>query len=263
MKSFAILLGAAVSLLSAAALADDPYDQIPPEAEKANSQKFWEKRDTAPNEAFVQPNTAAASVKTDAEKLGDKIEAKKDEIKDDMDRKDLYKADPDQKRLGISLEAGGGVGGFLDNRLKDVASAQGQWVARMVFGTRAHLGGEAAYIGSASTVNTLGVEPGATITANGAEGAIRFNVLTGMWQPYAIGGLGWTHYSLGYAQITTSDVQANGDVMTFPIGTGMAWRYNGIVLDSRLSFHPSTSSGLIRNTNLSTWDLQAHAGFEF
>jgi len=235
MKSFAIMLGVSVSLAAAAALAGDD--------------RYWEKRAPDPEGADIETLAPAKP------KVADRDHT--------YDRKDIWQADPDRKLIGMSFEGGGGVGGFMDSRIADVTSTQAQWTARMVYGTRSHFAGETAYIGSAQKVNTLGIRPNATITGNGAEAAFRYNALTGMFQPYATGGLGWTHYSLGYEQLTTSDVQLNGDVLTFPIGVGMAWRYNMLLLDSRLSFTPSTNSALIRNTNLSTWNLQAHAGFEF
>jgi hypothetical protein len=228
MKSFSILLGAAVSLLSAAALAADP--------------NYYENRDPVPPaDPYAAPAPAPAAHPDPMADLNQ----------------------PDKKYVGIDVEAGGGVGGFIDRNITSVTTAQGQWTGRMVFGTRSHFAGEAAYVGSAQKVNTVGISPNATLVGNGAEAAFRLNVLTGMWQPYAIAGIGWTHYSLGNATLTTSDVQSSGDVATFPLGVGMAWRYSGFVLDGRFSFHPATKSGLIRETNLSTWDLQAKAGFEF
>jgi hypothetical protein len=179
---------------------------------------------------------------------------------------DPYTYDPNanpERKTGISVEAGGGVGGFMDTRISSVTTAQGQWTARFAVGTRSHLAGEAAYIGSAQGVHALGISDGATLVGNGAEGLVRFNVLTGMWQPYAAAGIGWTHYSLGNATLTTSDVQSSGDVATFPLGVGLAWRMGGAVLDGRVSFHPATTSAIIRNFNMSTWDVQAKAGFEF
>jgi hypothetical protein len=232
MKPFALLLASLAALASTSGLAaaPTPNPRDPAQAEEGNA-----------DDARVPP--------VDRSHEGD--------------RKDLLHADPNKRMAGISVEAGGGVGGFIDNRISSVTSAQGQWTARMIFGTRSHFGGEAAYVGSAQGVNTVGISPNATLLGNGTEGAFRLNVLTGMFQPYAIAGLGWMHYSLGPATLTTSDVQQNGDVVTFPLGLGMAWRMDGLVLDSRLSFHPATTSALIRDTNLSTWDLQARAGFEF
>ncbi len=172
-------------------------------------------------------------------------------------------AEPRSDKVGIAVEAGGGVGGFVDERMSSQTTAQGQWAARAVFGTRRHLAGEAAYVGSAQGVNTLGVSNGAKLVGNGGETALRFNLLTGMWQPYATAGVGFMHYTLGNAQLTTSDVQPTGDVATFPLGVGAAWRNNGVVLDGRVSFHPATTSGILRYANLSTWDVNAKAGFEF
>jgi len=172
-------------------------------------------------------------------------------------------ADRPDDKLGIAVEAGGGVGGFIDDRMSSQTTTQGQWTARAVFGTRSHFAGEAAYIGSLQGVNTLGVNEGARLSGHGGETSVRFNVLTGMWQPYATAGIGFMHYSLGDAQLTTSDVLPTADVATFPLGLGMAWRMNGLVLDGRVSFHPSTTSGILRHANLSTWDVNAKAGFEF
>jgi hypothetical protein len=226
----------------------------------ASADRYWEQRNPQTDSRDIE--TLAPEALPSVKPQGAKAEGAKAEG-EKPGRKDLVKADPDKKMVGIGMEAGGGVGGFTDSRISNVTSAQGQWTARMVFGTRSHFGGETAYVGSAQTVNTLGIQPGATIVGNGAQGGFRFNVLTGMFQPYAMAGIGWTHYTLGNAQLTTSDVSLNGDVATFPLATGMAWRFDGLVLDSRVTFTPATSSGLVRGTNLSTWAVQGHAGFEF
>jgi hypothetical protein len=47
------------------------------------------------------------------------------------------------------------------------------------------------------------------------------------------------------------------------LGCGMAWRKNGLILDGRFSMHPATSADMLREANLSTWDVNAKAGFEF
>src|SRR5690606_3916634 len=109
------------------------------------------------------------------------------------DRRDMLARDPEDRRMGLEVQTGGGIGGFVDDRISEVTSPQGQWTGRLVIGTRRHLGGEVAYVGSAQRVNTFGISPNSTLFGNGAEGAARLNVLTGMWQPYAIAGLGFVH----------------------------------------------------------------------
>jgi hypothetical protein len=165
--------------------------------------------------------------------------------------------------FGVSTEVGGGFGGFVSNAASSQTTIAGMWEARMVFGTRKHFAGEAAYVGNAQGVQTLGVSPGATLAGNGLEGNFRFNLLTGDWQPYAVAGLGWMHYAMFNAVITTADIDTNGNVATFPIGAGLAWRKSGVVVDARVSFHPATNSDVLRNTNLSTWDVNGKVGFEF
>jgi hypothetical protein len=265
MKSFALLLGAAVSLASLSAFAEkNPYEknaeaQLP---DQRVDNRYWEKRSTGaldekapPSEVITPGARTEDALNKLAEKSGDRDHT--------LDRKDVLRADRDEKRLGIGVEAGGGFGGFLDKNISEQTGVQGQWTARLIFGTRSHFGAEAAYIGSAQSVNTSGISQNAKIVGNGAETAFRYNLFTGMFQPYASAGIGWVHYSLGNAQLTTSDVQQNGDVAVFPVGLGMTFKYMGFMLDNRFSLHPATSSGLIRNTNLSTWDIQARGGFEF
>jgi hypothetical protein len=165
--------------------------------------------------------------------------------------------------VGVGFQAGAGVGSFIDNRMAGQTSAMAQWKIRGMVGTRRHFGGEAAYIGGAQSVNAFGVQQGATLMNHGFEGAFRYNLFTGLLQPYATGGLGYSHYTLGNAVISTSDVDSTGDVLTLPISAGLAVKPGALILDARLTVRPAVGTTLIRNTNLSTWDVGAHAGFEF
>jgi hypothetical protein len=144
---------------------------------------------------------------------------------------------------GITAETGGGVGGFTDSHLSGAAA--GTWTARLTFGSRSHLGGEVAYTGSAQRLSD------AWLVGNGVETAMRWNVLTGIWQPYLFGGLGWTHFA-----------PRSGDVAQLPIGFGLAWRYGGFVADTRFTCRLAAPSPVIAGENLTTWELGARVGFE-
>jgi hypothetical protein len=251
MKLHAMILGAAVSLIGFGALAETTNDDDRPVNDRRGDA-----------DRPIDPRYEPAPAATDEAK--DDAESTKAKIADarDRDRAETNKRRP-PSWIGIGFEAGGGVGGFFDDRASASTSAQGLWQIRAVVGTRTHFAGEMAYVGGATTLNTFGVSNDATMTTNGFEGAFRWNVLTGIIQPYASAGLGYQHYSLGEAQISTSDVSSAGEVMTFPLALGVAWKPGPFVLDGRVSFHPATNSALLRDTNMSTWDVGAHAGFEF
>ena len=258
MKSYALILGAAVSLIGFSALADSTNDDDRPtttdDRAKSTAPPTYDNPAAAParplDEAISDGDSGAPMIKDRVAQVREK------------DREETNKNLP-PSHIGIGFEAGGGVGGFFDSKASGVTSASGLWQVRAIVGTRTHFAGEMAYVGGASTLNTFGVSNDATMTTNGFEGAVRWNVLTGMIQPYAAAGLGYQHYSLGSAQISTSDVSSGGEVMTFPLAVGLAWKPGAFILDGRVSFHPATQSALLKNTNMSTWDFGAHAGFEF
>lgn len=154
--------------------------------------------------------------------------------------------------------------GFLDSKATNISDVGGTWTARITAGSRSHIGGEVAYVGTAQSLKALGVDSKATLLSNGAEGNLRFNILTGMWQPYLAAGLGWQHYNVVNTNVNTSSVADSGDVAEFPLAAGMAFRYQGFVTDGRVQFHPAIDNNrLLPNTNLSTWDITARVGFEF
>jgi hypothetical protein len=200
----------------------------------------------------------------------------KDTSKSDMSKSDSSK-DRDYKRsdavssekkgLGMSAEIGGGTGGFLDRNAAAATTAQGNWTGRLIFGTRSHLGVEAAYIGGLQTLvgnNFSGATP--RLLGNGVEGALRLNLLTGVLQPYATAGVGWTHYNIvgvNGGSLATSDINDRADVAQIPLGVGLAFKPGGFIVDTRLAFHPAFGGNIFGNSNMSTWDLGARLGFEF
>lgn len=165
--------------------------------------------------------------------------------------------------IGVSIEAGGGFGGFLDSRANRAATGEGMWTIRASFGTRRHLAYEAAYVGHAQTVNAPGLEHNAKLVGHGVETGVRYNVLLGMWQPYASAGIGLVHYSYGDSIVTGEGMSSSGNVVELPLTVGMAVRYSGLIVDTRFALHPGTGWGVVANANMSTWDLAARVGFEF
>jgi hypothetical protein len=163
--------------------------------------------------------------------------------------------------VGMSFEGGGGAGTFFDDQLRDMTGPQGDWTARFTVGTRHHLAGEAAYLGSAQKIHALGLDSGAALVANGVEGALRLNLFTGPFQPYISGGIGWRHFSVR-SELNRSDVESEKDTMHFPLAAGIAIRAGGFIVDGRACFRP-TYGTLAPGSNASTWDVTGNLGFEF
>src|SRR3954468_15097073 len=114
MKSFALIGALAAALMGAAAVAQEPVAPPPPPDYVPN-----------PNPNPLMPNPV-----------------------DDPSAPNIVTG------IGMTAEAGGGVGGFLDSRAAAQTTAAGLWNLRIGAGSRSHFGGELAYIGSAQTVQS-------------------------------------------------------------------------------------------------------------
>jgi len=89
---------------------------------------------------------------------------------------------------GMAVSAGGGVNDFINDDAQEMTGVGGSWDARLVVGTRKYVAFEAAYLGSAQSIDALGLETDARLVGNGAEGVVRVNAMTGALQPYVFAG---------------------------------------------------------------------------
>lgn len=177
-----------------------------------------------------------------------------------------YRDDADGKPpsgVGVEVQLGGGVQDFVDRDVAKVTNPGGAWGARLIVGTRSHIAGEAAYVGSSQGLNTLGVGDRATLRSNGIEGALRYNVLTGAWQPYAVAGYTWHRYNVANTATNFSSVADSGNVSEIPVGVGLAYRFKPLVADLRVSLHNAFNSTLIPGGNLTNYSGNLKLGFEF
>jgi hypothetical protein len=175
--------------------------------------------------------------------------------------------------IGASISAGGGVEGFTSDSMRRTTSDGGDWGVRAAIGTRSFVGFEAAYIGSAQAIDTLGLDNNAVLVGNGAQGAVRLNATTNMEvQPFLFAGLAWRHYKLTNADFNTSDVSDSDDVLEIPMGVGLAYKYRGLLLDARGEFRAATGEDLMPSLNstdpndkasMHRWGVNANLGYEF
>jgi hypothetical protein len=169
----------------------------------------------------------------------------------------------------MSLSIGAGVTGFTDSNMRDYANVGGSWEARLTAGTRSTLAVEAAYVGSAQSIDALGLDNNAILVGNGAEGLARVNLTKSGVQPFIVAGVGWTRYDTTNADVNTSAVSSKDNVFQIPLGLGVGYRYDKFIFDARAMFRPSFDNDLVaKQTGGSTTRLDSltgmiHGGFEF
>jgi hypothetical protein len=171
-------------------------------------------------------------------------------------------------RIGAGVLLGGGYEDFTYSQVRNMTGAAGAWNARVVAGTRQYVGLEAAYVGSARSVEVLGLSTDSNLVSNGFEGAFRVNIPVvrgqSLIEPFGFVGLGWQHYSLTNVVTNTSDLADKDDVMTVPYGGGLEFSYAMFMADARFTYRQTYDNDLVRTGGkLNTWGLGGQIGVEF
>jgi hypothetical protein len=209
-----------------------------------------------------------------------------DEVGIAVDEDDEYLVEDDDDRhlmsgIGTSVQIGGGVFGFTSQGTDDFMDPGGTWTGRVVVGTRLPVALEAAYMGSANTLDALGLDSDSVLLSNGAEANLRWNVLSTLFgasldtvaghiDPYIFSGIGYRRYSIENDDFNTSRVPANDNVGEVPMGGGISWMIGGIALDMRGEYRLAFDDDLLAvngarhsRTELNTWNASTRIGWEF
>jgi len=181
--------------------------------------------------------------------------------------------EPFLERYGVAFVLGGGVEGFTNDSLRSSTKDGGNWDARAIFGTRDWVGFEAAYIGSAQSIDALGLDGDALLVGNGVQGNLRLNLTRDqLVQPFAYAGAAWRHYTLQNQGFNTSDVRDQDDVLEIPMGVGLAYKYEGFMIDARGEFRAATGEDLMPSLSgldgdsraeMHRWGVNANIGYAF
>ncbi|HUS31337.1 MAG TPA: outer membrane beta-barrel protein [Kofleriaceae bacterium] len=182
--------------------------------------------------------------------------------------------------VGIGVDVGGGVTGFVGSRLRSTTSSfGGAWSVRAAFGTHIPLALEVGYTGSATAINgQLGPET-ATLMGRTLESAIRYTVMPrARWSPYAFAGLGWQHYTINDRSFELSDtgIRTSDDLLVMPFGLGMGYRVGAIVTDLRGTLRAARGANLVLDNAevalatgqgsyapMHSWETSLNVGYEF
>jgi hypothetical protein len=182
--------------------------------------------------------------------------------------------EPFLERYGVAFVLGGGVEGFTNDSMRSSTNDGGNWDARAIFGTRDWVGFEAAYIGSAQSINALGLDNDALLVGNGVQANLRLNLTKdAIVQPFAFAGAAWRRYTLQNEGVNTSAVRSEDDVLEIPMGVGLAYKYEGFMIDARGEFRPATGEDLMPSltdvegdntrAEMHRWGVNANIGYAF
>lgn len=175
-------------------------------------------------------------------------------------------------RRNVSLSLGGGISNFTDETLQDRTGMSGAYEARLGFGMSSILGVEAAYVGTAGSIDTLGLDDEALLISNGVEGLARVNLGTFAVQPYIVGGASWVRYNVVNDSFNTSDVRDSDSVLAVPFGGGISSYIgdSGLMVDARFTFRKTFDDDLVRPTpsnsdgsSLDNWMATLRLGYTF
>jgi hypothetical protein len=178
---------------------------------------------------------------------------------------------PMLERIGMSISAGGGITGFTDSSLRDTTNDGGNWDVRATFGTRTSIAVEGSYLGSAQGIDALNLDQDAILLGNGVQGNLRLNAMPRFpVQPFAFGGVAWRRYTLTNVATNMSTLSDDDDVLEFPVGVGVAYRYRGFLLDARSEIRFATGEDLVPDLDgdagsqpMHRYGINANVGYEF
>jgi hypothetical protein len=151
---------------------------------------------------------------------------------------------------GFGLAIGGGVDDFVGDTASGTTGTGGSWTVRGTIGTRSMLALEGSYIGSAQSIDRLGLDNDAVLVGNGAQADVRLNLLEEEVQPFIYAGGAWRHYSISNETFNTSDVNDNADVFELPVGVGVAgYIPGGFMADVRAEYRAAWGDDLFPDTS--------------
>jgi len=166
----------------------------------------------------------------------------------------------------MSISVGGGASNFFENKLENRTGVQGAYDARITFGASSPLAAEAAYVGTAGNIDSLGLDNDAMLISNGVEGLARLNLVTNEdFQPFIVGGGSWVRYDIVNASFNTSDMRDSDDVLAIPVGAGIAGYLgdSGMMLDARFVYRATFDDELAGKTKMNNWMATLRLGYTF
>jgi hypothetical protein len=168
---------------------------------------------------------------------------------------------------GMIVSVGGAVTHFTSQAVREFTGVAGGWDVRVVFPSRHIVSGELAYVGSAQSVDALGLDSDAVLLSNGAEATLRLNILPGMVQPYVFGGIGWRYFTITNTATNDSLLLDDDHIGFLPMGGGLMFRLHRLIIDARGTFRVAFADDMFAvgpdgGGNMHTWAGELRVGAE-
>lgn len=189
-----------------------------------------------------------------------------------MERREPARPMQDIFRDNIGVSVALGASEFIDGAIRDKTDTGVSWDVRVLWGSRAKIGVEAAYIGSSYEIT--GPEGQTTeLYGNGLETSIRMNLMQvdstmpaiQTWQPYLLGGVAWKNYQVSDT-IEDVNLKTSDDTLEVPVAAGLSFYFpNNFMIDARAAYRLAFASNLVRegDGNLDNWNVTGRIGWMF
>lgn len=179
---------------------------------------------------------------------------------------------PRYEPTGSGFEIGGGVSEFKAGPMREMTGSGGTWDARLIFGMRTPISLEIGYVGAAYPLMVSRNLQSGYLVSNGMEMNLRLNIPMidedVMVEPYILGGVGWNWFSTAQTDLRIRNILTADNTFYVPLGTGMVFSFDGLLLDARFTYRFANSKDLELNTLgrsgvTSSWAFTGHIGCEF
>jgi hypothetical protein len=159
------------------------------------------------------------------------------------------------------------VDNFVDSDIDAMTGLGGAWSLRLVSGTRQVVGAELAYVGDARDVTGPGISEDDFVLRTGIEGALRLQIPfmpgSGLIEPFALVGLGWSRYSLVNEAANVTFMGRTDDQLSVPFGGGLNLGYRGFMFAARFIYRLAAADDMFAGRDMAGWNLSASLGAEF
>ena len=156
---------------------------------------------------------------------------------------------------------------FVDNGIGRTDGPGGCLEPPAGLGHAQPLGAELGYVGDAHDMTGPGIMQDDFVLRTGVEGALRLQVPvvrgSSLVEPFALVGLGWSHYRLVGEGRSVTFMQNSDHVLVGAVRRGSGGGYRGFIVDARVTYRMVADDDMFGGADMSGWSAGLSLGAEF